>query len=242
MFQYVNSQLVHSLLLVGPEGAAIFLLLVLQARSIAIRSWRAFGLACLTGVAAMLTAIAVVFVGPTLLKHMGVSLASVRALGGLICLQTGGQIFGIDLLRPFRRQDTSEGVTEIEVTSVSETFEENSRRKERPSFRVRMRRLPTELAVVFVPLVFPTTVGTAYVTWLLGQSGGEHPVPASYLVVVIVLTMAMTLLAMFVAILIGSGLSSKVIDGLARFGSGVFILFGVDTLGGAIVSYLHMTT
>jgi hypothetical protein len=53
--------------------------------------------------------------------------------------------------------------------------------------------------------------------------------------------MAITLLAMFAAILVGSGLSSKVIDGLARFGSVVFVLFGIDTLGGALVSYLHMT-
>lgn len=241
---FVSGNIATSLLLVGPEGAAIFLIQVLQKRNITVRSWHAVRLAIITAIAATIVSIAIVFVGTTVLHHSGISMAAVRLLGGLICINAGLSMFGIDLLHPFKASAEEEEETEIEVTRVegpvSFQKSEDVEKSTESSFKVRMRRIPNELAVVFVPLVFPTTVGTAYVTWLLNQMGDKHPAPKMGLILVIVITMFITLLSMFLAILIGSHPRTKrIMNGLAKFGCIVFILFGFDSIGGAIFTYIH---
>jgi small neutral amino acid transporter SnatA (MarC family) len=212
--------LIISILLVGPEGAAIFSLLVFQEQGILGRMRRLI-LAVVTVAIATVAALMLALFGSTTLKHMGIALGAVGILGGVVSVKTGLEPLKIDLLKPFRMQEANE--------------EKENGNKIASEPRGWLRRLANDLTKVFVPIVFPTSVGPAYIAWLVNPTAAGKPLhpPLALLVTAIFITMLVTLFAMTVSLLIGEKMPGWLGNTLARVGGTIFILFGIGTfLGG----------
>jgi small neutral amino acid transporter SnatA (MarC family) len=211
--------LVISILLVGPEGAAIFSLLVFQEQGILGRM-RRLTLAVVVVVIATVAALALALFGSNALEHMGIALGAVGILGGIVSVKTGLEPLKIDLLKPFRMEDDKEKKrTEVAMEP-----------------RGWLRRLTNDLTKVFVPIVFPTSVGPAYIAWLVNPTAAgkpQHP-PLAMLVTVIFITMLVILLVMVVSLLIGEKMPDWLGNALARVGGIIFILFGIGTFFGGL--------
>ncbi|GHO99043.1 hypothetical protein KSF_090910 [Reticulibacter mediterranei] len=252
-----------SILLVGPEGAAIFGLLVFQEHGIVGRM-RRLALAIVTITIATVAALALAFFGSTALEHMGIALGAVGILGGVVSVKTGLEPLKIDLLKPFRMEDDRQKMqTEIVaellarlvnstadasslLTTLVKTQEPNEEKetdKEKdngaeiePKPRGWLRRLSNDLAKIFVPIIFPTSVGPAYIAWLVNPTAAGKPlnVPLAMLVMAIFITMLVTLLAMMVALLFGEKMPGWLEKFLVRVGGTVFVLFGIGTFFGGL--------
>jgi small neutral amino acid transporter SnatA (MarC family) len=254
--------LVISILLVGPEGAAIFGLLIFEEKKIEGRV-RRLALAVVTAAIAAVASLALALFGSTALEHMGIALGAVGILGGIVSVKTGLEPLKIDLLKPFRREDDKEKKrTEIVtrrsvwlitptagggllaqsaqvevITEVEEANEEEKNENESaPEPHGWLRRLVNDLAKVFVPIVFPTSVGPAYIAWLVNPTAAGKPLhaPLALLVTAILITMLVTLSAMTVAVLIGEKMPDWLGNFLARIGGIIFVLFGVGTFFGGL--------
>jgi small neutral amino acid transporter SnatA (MarC family) len=213
--------LIISILLVGPEGAAIFSLLIFQEQGILGRM-RRLTLAVVTVAIATVAALALAVFGSTTLEHMGIALGAVGILGGIVSVKTGLEPLKIDLLKPFRMQEANE--------------EKKNGNKIAPEPRGWLRRLANDLTKVFVPIVFPTSVGPAYIAWLVNPTAAGKPLhpPLALLVTVIFITMLVTLFAMTVALLIGEKMPDWLGNTLARVGGTIFVLFGIGTFFGGL--------
>lgn len=249
--------LVISILLVGPEGAAIFGLLVFEEKKIEGRM-RRLVLAVVTVAIATVASLALTLFGSTALDHMGIALGAVGILGGIVSMKVGLEPLKIDLLKPFRKEDDKEkkraeiaaallvGLTNPTadvsslLTALVKMQEANEERgngnKIESEPRGWLRRLANDLTKVFVPIVFPTSVGPAYIAWLVNPTAAGKPLHPSLamLVPVIFITMLVTLFAMTVALLIGEKMPDWLGNFLARVGGTIFVLFGIGTFFGGL--------
>lgn len=254
--------LTMSILLVGPEGAAIFGLLVFKEKKIEGRG-RQLALAVVTVAIATVASLVIALFGSIALKYMGIALGAVDILGGIVSVKTGLEPLKIDLLKPFRREDDKEkkqawivarrsvwlitptagggllaqsaqveGITEVEEANKEEKNENGSA----PEPHGWLRRLVNDLPKVFVPIVFPTSVGPAYIAWLVNPTSSGKPLHPSVvlLVTATLVTMLVTLSAMTVAVLIGKKMPDWLENFLARVGGTFFVLFGIGTFFGGL--------
>jgi small neutral amino acid transporter SnatA (MarC family) len=225
---YFSDHFIQSLLLIGPEGAAIFSLLVF--RKVGIEGvWRRVRLATFTIVAATAAAVAVALVGKPILMHIGITLGAVSILGGAISIKTGAEVFRIDFLKPFRvqREEGASASSEAIGREMPKAREATSVAK-KWSIMAAARGLFRDFVQVGVPLVFPTSVGPAYTAWLFTQAGHA---PVFALMAVIVCSMVVTLLAMLLVLLSGEKLLPAWVETtLEKFGAVIFVLFGIGTL------------
>jgi small neutral amino acid transporter SnatA (MarC family) len=109
---YFNNHFIQSLFLIGPEGAAIFSLLVFRKEGIE-GTGRRVNLAIVTIIAATAAAMGVALFGKPVLTHMGITLGAVAILGGFISTNTGVGVFHLDFLQPFRMQSEKKGSSEV---------------------------------------------------------------------------------------------------------------------------------
>lgn len=250
--RYFNDHIVLSILLIGPEGAAIFAPLVFRKEGIE-GVWRRVCLAIFVSVVATAAAVAVALFGKPALHRTGIELGAVAAFGGFISIYVGATVFGLDFLKPFRmhREEASTN-GETSKLRVPEARGMATPIAGKQGIIAVVRDLFRDFMRVAV-LVFPTSVGPAYIAWLFMQAGSA---PVISLMTVIVVSMLVALVAMLVVLLpwkkwivtllkkLHLRWMATVLDKLhfgwmatvlEKAGAIIFILFGIGTFVEGIV-------